>query len=246
MFKIAHQVMENMGADFIVTGEVLGQRPMSQRREAMEHIDRDSETEGLILRPLSAKYCPPTRPELEGWVDRKKLLDITGRSRVKQYKWAESLQLKGYTAPAGGCLLTDANFSVRLSNFFEQKKNPTMTEVRLLRYGRHFDLADGAHLIIGRNKEENAHLMRESEKDVAAGKMIFFRPLFSGPVAVLSGQGDAASFNEVGGLIAKYAKKGLKSEQVIEVKQGDEISQMKVRLPQTPADAPVEGLSVVP
>jgi len=245
MFRIAHQVMEEEGADFIITGEVLGQRPMSQRREAMEVIDRDSETAGLILRPLSAGHYPPTRPELEGWVDREKLLNITGRSRTEQFKWAKSLNLKEYSAPAGGCLLTDANFSRRLSSFFEQKKDPSMTEVRLLRYGRHFDLADGRHLIVGRNKAENEALQKESESDVASGKMTFFRPLFSGPSAVLSGGGKPDSFDEVGPLIARYAKKGLLAEQLVEVTQGAQTFQIKIRFPQSPMDVSKEGLPVL-
>ncbi|MFQ5544176.1 MAG: hypothetical protein ACE5FY_07495, partial [Nitrospiria bacterium] len=251
MFKIAQQVMEEMNADFIITGEVLGQRPMSQRRDAMETIDRDSESEGLILRPLSAHLFPPTRPEIEGWVDREKLLNISGRSRTAQLEMAETLKLDKYTAPAGGCLLTDANFSDRLSGFFERKKNPSMTEVRLLRYGRHFDLSNGAHLILGRDQKENNQLLKESEEDVSAGKMTFFNPQFSGPVAVLSGEGsdfhpiqDESILDEAGALIAKYSKKGLSSEEVIEVKCGSETTRMRINFPLPRNPISSDGLTV--
>ncbi|MFQ5587313.1 MAG: hypothetical protein ACE5F7_00610 [Nitrospiria bacterium] len=242
MFHIAERVMHEEEADFIVTGEVLGQRPMSQRREAMDIIDRDSETEGLVLRPLSAQHNLPTKAETEGWVDRKKLLALSGRSRTEQLKWAETLQLKEYTAPAGGCLLTDANFSVRLHDFFEHRENPTMTEVRLLRYGRHFDLTDGSHLVIGRNASENDQLETISKNDVKSGGMTFFRPAFSGPTAVLSGTGDNTALDEAIRLIAKYSKKGLTDDHIVEVHRGNNRSEIKIHFP--PADA--EALPVLP
>ncbi len=231
MFHIAERVMKEEGADFIITGEVLGQRPMSQRRDAMDIIDRDSETEGLVLRPLSALHNPPTLAETEGWVDREKLLNLAGRGRSEQLKWAKSLNLKAYSSPGGGCLLTDANFSVRLSEFLEQNKNPTMTEVRLLRYGRHFNLSNGSHLIISRNESENDALETISKSDVIAGERMIFRPTFSGPVAVLSAPGDAAILDEAAQLIAKYSKKGLMDDQVIEVQHGNTTSEIKVHFP---------------
>jgi len=226
MFVLAHKVMEEVGADFIVTGEVLGQRPMSQRKNAMEIIDRDSEMESLILRPLSAQNLPPTRPELEGWVDRERLLSISGRSRVEQMKWAEALQLKEYAAPAGGCLLTDENFSVRLSEFFKTHPDPTMAEIRLLRYGRHFHLTDGTRLIVGRNQEENLALREASSDEVSAGRMAFFQPAFPAPVAVLWGTPTALRQEESGKWITQYAKKGLQQKDWIEVVCGEERSQI--------------------
>jgi tRNA-uridine 2-sulfurtransferase len=228
MFIAARKVMDEEGADFIVTGEVLGQRPMSQRRDAMELIDRDSEMESLILRPLSAKNMPPSKPELEGWIDREKLMEISGRGRGQQLEWAAALELKEYAPPGGGCLLTDANFSARLSEFFEKKKNPSMAEYRLLRYGRHFDLSNGAHVILGRDREENEKLREESRAEVEAGRMVFFQPLFSGPVAVLSGGINPALFDEVAALIVRYGKKGPDPERLIEVRQGEAVSQLKV------------------
>lgn len=244
MFNIAQRVMEEEGADFIITGEVLGQRPMSQRRDAMDIIDRDSETKGLILRPLSAKHNPPTLAETEGWVNREALLDIQGRGRSEQLKWAKSLQLKAYMPPGGGCLLTDVNFSVRLRQFLETHQNPTMTEVRLLRYGRHFDLSDGSHLVVGRDAEENEHLQKISKDDVAEDKMTLLRPYFSGPLAILSSKNapDTAILNEAAELIAKYAKKSLIDAQIIEVKRGEISTHITVHFPPT---AQTEALPVL-
>jgi len=245
MFKIARQVMDNMDADFMITGEVIGQRPMSQRKEAMSLIDRDSAVEEVILRPLSAKFFPPTKMELEGWVDREKLLNISGRSRTEQFRWAKDLKLKDYSAPAGGCLLTDANFTPRLKGFFERTNNPSMVEVRLIRHGRHFDLSDGSHLVIGRNEKENDQMWEVTKHAVNEGNMTYFRPEFSGPDAVLSSGDSEAVYDEVGALIAKYAKKGLDSEETIEAECGDLVSRITVNFPLLVTGTPSEGLTVV-
>ncbi len=231
MFQIAEQVMEKEGADFIITGEVIGQRPMSQRREAMDIIDRDSGTGGRVLRPLSAKHNPPTLPETEGWVNRKKLLALSGRSRTEQLKRADTLGLKFYTPPGGGCLLTDANFSNRLSTFFENNEDFTMLDVQLLRYGRHVDLSDGAHLVIGRNAEENDQLEAVSKEGVTSGEITILRPAFSGPIAVLSRKHDAKTLDEAARWIAKYAKKGLTNDHFIDVQRADTLSRIKVHFP---------------
>ncbi len=233
MFDIAHMIMEKEEADFIITGEVLGQRPMSQRRDAMDIIDRDSKTKGLVLRPLSALHNPPTLAEIEGWVDREQLLGIQGRGRSEQLKWAESLQLKSYMPPGGGCLLTDVNFSTRLRQFLETHPEPTMTEVRLLRYGRHFDLSDGSHLVIGRDAEENEHLQEVSKDDVSENKMTLLRPYFSGPMAVLVSQKkpETTILDEAAALIAKYSKKSLVDAQMIEVKRGEISEHITVEFP---------------
>jgi tRNA-uridine 2-sulfurtransferase len=107
MLKKSKELMDEVGASFLITGEVLGQRPMSQRRDAMRTIEKEAGVTGLVLRPLSAKLLEPTIPEEKGWVDREKLLDISGRSRKPQMKMAEDFNIKDYPCPAGGCLLTD-------------------------------------------------------------------------------------------------------------------------------------------
>jgi len=245
MFKIAQQVMEAEAADFIITGEVLGQRPMSQRKEAMAIIDRDSQAEALILRPLSAKFFPPTPMEQSGWVDREQLLDLSGRSRSEQLKWADRLDLKGYSAPAGGCLLTDANFSARLSTFFDRTATPTMAEVRLVRLGRHFDFPGGAHLVISRNEAESEAMWAVAKQEVTEGKMTFFRPNFSGPDAVLIGENPHDYYKEVVELITKFSNKALSSEQEIEVIHGNSSEILKAVFPYVSSQASQEELPVI-
>ncbi len=114
MLKKAKAVMQELKAPFVVTGEVLGQRPMSQRRDTLSTIERDADMKGLILRPLSAALLPPTKAELDGLIRRDNLLGISGRSRTVQLQLAERYGIHGYSAPAGGCLLTDHNFDARI------------------------------------------------------------------------------------------------------------------------------------
>ncbi len=157
MFEVAKRVMEDEGASFLISGEVMGQRPMSQNKEALQSVLDASNCEGLLLRPLSAKRLTPTIAEINGWVDREKLEGIYGRSRDRQLEMAKEYGLKDFETPGGGCLLTDANFAKKMWDFtkydtFERSDIPVM------KYGRHLRLPDGAKLVIGRNKEENQPL----------------------------------------------------------------------------------------
>jgi tRNA-specific 2-thiouridylase len=166
MFKIAKAMMKDLGASFLITGEVVGQRPMSQRAEALKQVSSlagDSKDK-LILRPLSAKVLEPTTPEIKGWVDREKLLGITGRSREIQLKLAKEYGWDDYESPAGGCLLTDPIFSQKLKEFIEYEKFEA-EDIELLKFGRHFRLPDGAKLIVGRHKEDNESLKKIQNKD---------------------------------------------------------------------------------
>jgi tRNA U34 2-thiouridine synthase MnmA/TrmU len=155
MLKRAKDYMEESGAAFIVTGEVLGQRPMSQRKDAMRLIEKEASLEGLILRPLSAKVLPVTIPERERWVDREKLLKIQGRSRKPQIGLAEHYNIRDYPCPAGGCLLTDPGFAKRMKDLMMNEPNFSLNDVHLLKIGRQFRLSRGVKLVVGRNKEEN-------------------------------------------------------------------------------------------
>ena len=157
MFEVAKRMMVDEGASFLISGEVMGQRPMSQNKEALQTVLDESNCEGLLLRPLSAKRLKPTIPEIEGWVDREKLEGIYGRSRDRQLQMAKEYGLKDFESPGGGCLLTDENFAKKMWDFtkydtFEKRDIPVM------KYGRHLRLPDGAKLVIGRNKEENQYL----------------------------------------------------------------------------------------
>ncbi len=154
MFFNAASLMKKYGGDFLISGEVKGQRPMSQRAEALKQVEELSGVQGLVLRPLSAQLLPITIPEEKGWVDREKLLDIKGRSRYRQMELAESLGITEYETPAGGCLLTEDSFSNKIKDFIEYKEME-VSDIDFLKFGRHLRLADGAKFIIGKNKEEN-------------------------------------------------------------------------------------------
>lgn len=150
----AAQYMEEIGASFLFTGEVVGQRPMSQHRRALELIERESGMAGRILRPLSAQILPETDPERDGLVDRSRLLAVAGRSRKTQIGLARQFDINDYPCPAGGCLLTDPIFSERMREFLKHRKNINGDDVAKLKIGRHFRSAEGHKIIVARNEGE--------------------------------------------------------------------------------------------
>ena len=158
MLKKGKAIMEEIGADVVFTGEVLGQRPMSQHSDALRLIEKKSGLEGRLLRPLSAKLLQPTIPEKEGKIDREKLYAINGRTRKPQMKLAEIFEITEYPSPAGGCMLSDENFARRLRDAFEHGED-SFRHISLLKYGRHFRLEDGTKIISGRTEKENNALM---------------------------------------------------------------------------------------
>ena len=158
MFKKARQYMEETGADFIATGEVLGQRPMSQHMRAIRLIERESGLEGLVVRPLCAKLLPPSTAEKNGLLNREQMLSIRGRSRKPQIQLAAEKGITDYACPAGGCLLTDKSYGRKLRELLQHKPDATMADMRLLKYGRHFRFSDGSKIIVGRDKNENDKL----------------------------------------------------------------------------------------
>lgn len=156
MFTVAKSLLPRYGASFIATGEVVGQRPMSQNKDALRLVKKiaDDIDDDLILRPLCALVMEETKPEREGWVDRSKLLGFNGRGRNAQLALAKELGWEDYPSPAGGCLLTDVQFSVRLRDFVAHDEF-AKDDIEVLKNGRHFRLPDGAKLVIGRNEKEN-------------------------------------------------------------------------------------------
>lgn len=202
MLRRAKSVREETGASFIVTGEVLGQRPMSQRRDTLNVIERESGLRGMILRPLSAKLLPPTRAEEEGLIDRERLLAVSGRSRTVQLALAERLGITGYAPPAGGCLLTDERFAEKLRDLFATTPEPSAVDIRLLALGRHFRLPSGAKAVVGRNAQENATLM--SLADAAHRPMV--PNGFPGPLALISTDPTEEDKRAAAALILKYSK----------------------------------------
>ena len=153
----ARRLMEDEGAALVFTGEVVGQRPMSQRRDAMRLVEKEAGLADRVVRPLSAKCLPVTRPEREGLIDRDRLLGLAGRSRKPQMALARQLGITDYGTPAGGCLLTDPGFAHRLGELMRQK-DPTPTDVALLKVGRHFRLDDGTWVVVGRHERDNERL----------------------------------------------------------------------------------------
>ncbi|GAB4441804.1 MAG: hypothetical protein OHK0040_12990 [bacterium] len=153
LMRKAKEIMEAEGASFLISGEVIGQRPMSQRRDTLRLIEKESGVEGILLRPLSAKLLPETVPEKMGWVDRNKLLAINGRGRKEQMEIATKSELD-YPCPAGGCLLTDKNIARRLKDLFTYKKDYTVDDIKLLKLGRHLRLSPTLKIIVARNEDE--------------------------------------------------------------------------------------------
>ena len=167
MFRIAGEMLEREGAGFAFSGEVLGQRPMSQNKRSLTLIARESGLEGLLLRPLSARNLPPTIPEEKGWVIRDLLMDFQGRSRKPQIELAKKLGISEYPSPAGGCLLTGDAFSRRLKDLLSARHDPELREIELLKLGRHFRLDAQTKVVVGRNKGENEALTAlANDKDV--------------------------------------------------------------------------------
>ena len=177
MLKEAKKYMEEISASFLFTGEVLGQRPMSQRKNAMKIIEKEAGLEGLILRPLSARFLEPTIPEREGLVNRERMLNIRGRWRKPQMELAEEFGIEDYQCPAGGCRLTDPQFAKRVKEAFEHDEDD-IQDMNLLKYGRHFRLPSGVKVIVGRNEEENSIISRfAGERDLLMEVVGFGSPI---------------------------------------------------------------------
>lgn len=201
VFKKAKEYMRESGAAFIFTGEVLGQRPMSQRREAMNTIERESGLKGYLLRPLCAKLFTPTVAEESGIVDREKLLSITGRSRKKQISLTKEFNIKDYPCSSGGCLLTDKGFTKRMKDLMKHKPGFGLPDVLLLKYGRHFRMSPEVKLVVARDEDENFRLA--ALKD--SGDIIFHAQEPLGPVSILRGSADGEFMIEAASITARYA-----------------------------------------
>lgn len=189
----AHEYMREIGAHFLFTGEVLGQRPMSQHLRALQLIDRECGLSGLVLRPLSAALLSPTQPERLGWVERGKLLAISGRSRKKQIRLAAEKNIADYPCPAGGCLLTDRHFAEKLRKWLQNGYGLTIRDAELLKIGRHFFCMDGERLILARDQDECAKL----EQLACADDFLFIPENFSGPTALYSGKNPRMAFAKI-------------------------------------------------
>jgi len=209
MFKIAKSLLPKLGASFLVTGEVLGQRPMSQRKDALQQVKKLAEDkDNLILRPLCAKLLELTKPELEGWVDREKLYDINGRNREKQLQMAKEFGWDDYESPGGGCLLTEPVYSQKIREYLEFEEF-SVESIDLLKFGRHFRLPDSAKLVVGRHKEDNEALQKVNHQDY-----ISFRLPVAGPFNLINKSATKRE-RELGAKIALTYGKSQKGQKYI-------------------------------
>ena len=203
MQKKTREFMTRTGARFFITGEVVGQRPMSQMRNTLRLIETQSGCRGLILRPLSARLLEPTLAETEGWIDRGKLYDFKGRSRKPQMALAQEIGLADYPQPAGGCcFLTDQNYARRMQDLFEYsgKKTLSTDQVLLLKVGRHFRVSPKAKAIVGRNEAENLFL-----KSSTGGRISLNCTEIVGPLTLLEGSPDDREIEAAARITARYS-----------------------------------------
>jgi tRNA U34 2-thiouridine synthase MnmA/TrmU len=183
MFKKAGELLKKEGAGFIISGEVLGQRPMSQNLRSLSIVSHDSGLKELILRPLSAKRLSETLPEKKGWVIRERLLGLSGRSRRPQMELARKFRIKEYPTPAGGCLLTEEVFSRRLKDLVSINPEFSRRDVELLKWGRHFRISEKTKIVVGRNQSENEMISSLTKE----GDTILTVESFPGPTVLATG-----------------------------------------------------------
>ncbi len=201
MFKAGKKVMEDIGAEFIISGEVLGQRPMSQHGPALRTIEKESGLEGKIVRPLSGALLPKTKPEEDGIIRREDLGMIRGRSRKEQLKMAEQFGFVDPPNAGGGCLLTDPRFAIRAKDLFKHTQTPTTNDIDLLKIGRHFRFDIKTKLIVGRNKDENEML-----KALALPNDTLFETKdHVGPISLLRGDGSENNLKLASDITFRYS-----------------------------------------
>ncbi|MGB3211854.1 MAG: thiamine biosynthesis protein [Desulforhopalus sp.] len=216
MFSRAKNLLAKRGASFLVSGEVLGQRPMSQRRDTMNVIERDSGTKSILLRPLCAQLMPETEAEAQGWVDRSKLLRMSGRGRSAQIALAAEYGITEFPAPAGGCTLADPILSKRIAQLYSfdsvlKSAEIAVPDIRVLLVGRQFILPGGGWLIVGRDEKDNNRLEKLAQGEDA----VFLMEEWAGPVAILKKAGSQYPDSEklerdvqlAASLVVRYGKK---------------------------------------
>jgi len=220
MLKKAKAYAKKINASFIVTGDVLGERPMTQTRESLDIIEKEAGLRGKILRPLSAKLLPETEAEKKGWVNREKLLDIRGRSRKRQIELAKKYRIKEYPSPAGGCLLTYKEFADKVKDLIEHKKKIRMKDIPLLKIGRHFRFGKNK-IIVGRNEQENKQLLKL--KDTSD---YYFEVTGCGsPITILQGTKTKKAIEKAASLTARYSDS---KEKKTPVKYGKELNKLVI------------------
>ena len=241
MLKKARALMEEEGAEFVVTGEVLGQRPMSQHYRALELVAEESELSDRLVRPLSGRLLPTTYPEKKGWVKREDWLDIQGRSRRRQLALARKLRIGSFTQPAGGCcILLEKTYAARLRDAFAHMgpDNMNKDDFALLRLGRHFRISPRAKVIVGRDETENAVL-----SGFALGRIKLDFPDVPGPTALLEGEVSEEELLFAARIAARYADAQPAEEVRVVAFQDGEARELRVK-PLSPDDPRLSELRI--
>lgn len=224
MFGLAKKFMELVGASFVISGEVLGQRPMSQRHHCFRSIERDSELEGLIVRPLSAKLLEPSLPEKEGIINREALYDIQGRSRSRLIELAKKYGIDNPPTPSSGCALTQPDFAKKVKDIFQHTMDYERWHFEILKTGRHFRLDSEAKAVLGKDGAENEYL----EYLHPQGTTLLTPIDFSGPSALLIGPSSPDRLNKVGRLILSHTKHLPQETPKIQWEVGDTLGVLEI------------------
>ncbi len=225
MFHIAGEMMAETGSDFLFSGEVVGQRPMSQQKKSLRYVEKNSGFDGSILRPLSAKLLPGTPMEQNGMVDRDRLGDLSGRGRKPQMEMARQFGVTDYPSPAGGCLLTSPGYASRLRDLFEHQEDVAAVDLAFLGHGRHLRMEGGVKIIVGRNHGDNAALSRlyRPNQDV-----LMQAKSFSGPVTVIPGGCHEKTLLQAAAVSAGYSSAPLGAPVEVSVNQPDGVVDLTV------------------
>ena len=233
MFRKAGEVMQAQGFDFLFSGEVVGQRPMSQTANSLRYVAKHSGFGDRILRPLSARRLPETLMEQQGLVERERLLDLSGRSRKPQMALARKYGITDYPTPAGGCLLTDPGYSRRLKDLFDSGSALTSAALHLLKFGRHMRLNPSYKIIVGRTQQENEQILNHCDP---AHDAIIKTNGYPGPTVVLPGGGPQEILFLAGAVCAGYSKASESGTVSVQVSQAGKIRNITV-LPILPREA---------
>ena len=222
MFDAAKKHMEEIGAEFIISGEVLGQRPMSQHAPALRTIENESNLVGKIVRPLSAALLPETDPEKDGLIKRENLGMIRGRTRRNQLDMAKKYGIENPPNAGGGCLLTEPQFGIKAKDLFSHTKNPTINDIDLLKIGRHFRLDEETKFIVGRNKDEN-----EMIKAIALpGDILLEAKDFVGPVSILRGSNAKEHLKFASSVTLRYSDAPNNEQAIVSIKNNDLVEEI--------------------
>jgi tRNA U34 2-thiouridine synthase MnmA/TrmU len=222
MFDAAKKHMEEIGAEFIISGEVLGQRPMSQHAPALRTIENESNLVGKIVRPLSAALLPETDPEKDGLIKRENLGMIRGRTRRNQLDMAKKYGIENPPNAGGGCLLTEPQFGIKAKDLFSHTKNPTINDIDLLKIGRHFRLDEETKFIVGRNKDEN-----EMIKAIALpGDILLEAKDFVGPVSILRGSNPKKHLKFASSVTLRYSDAPNNEQAIVSVQDNDLVEEI--------------------